>query len=137
MGINIEYKGGNSRPSASKDKYIGLVWGISVCQSERLRTLLLRFFRRKKLRQRFCFCGKHLARKQAFVLSSFNDFKLSPLSVIQLYLTTTITIDDLNVFDSSTQLLGYFTGTQAVDTAGVVTLVNSAQTKLFRYAGDG
>ena len=74
MGVNIEYKGGNSRPSASKDKYIGLVWGISAVPVGTTEDTIIEIFRRKKLRQRFCFCGKHLARKQAFVLSSFNDF---------------------------------------------------------------
>ena len=131
MGINIEYKGGNSRPSASKDKYIGLVWGISAVPVGTTEKTIIEIFSKEEIETKvFVSADSVLEEDRLLYYHLSTTFILSPLAAIQLYLTTTITIDDLNVFDSSTQLLGYFTGSQAVDTAGVVTLVNSVQTKL-------
>ena len=131
MGVNIEYVGNNNRPSASRDKYIGLVWGISAVPVGTTEKTIIEIFSKEEIETKvFVSADSILAEDKLLYYHLSTIYKLSPLAVIQLYLTTTITIDDLNVFDSSTQLLGYFTGSQAVDTAGVVTLVNSAQTKL-------
>jgi hypothetical protein len=131
MGINIEYVGNNSRPAASRDKYIGLVWGIDAVPTGAAEKTIIEIFSKEEIATKvFVSAGSTLPADKLLYYHLSTIFSLSPLAVVQLYLTTTITIDDLNVFDAKTQLLGYFTGSQAVDAAAVLTLVNSAQTKL-------
>jgi hypothetical protein len=138
MGINIEYVGNNSRPAASRDKYIGLVWGIDAVPAGAAEKTIISIFSKEEIATKvFVSAGSILPADKLLYYHLSTIFSLSPFSVVQLYLTTTITIDDLNVFDASTQLLGYFTGSQAVDSAAVVTLVNSAQTKLLEMLAVG
>jgi hypothetical protein len=138
MGINIEYVGNNSRPAASRDKYIGLVWGIDAVPTGAAEKTIIEIFSKEEISTKvFVSAGSTLPADKLLYYHLSTIFSLSPLSVVQLYLTTTITIDDLNVFDAKTQLLGYFTGSQAVDAAAVVTLVNSAQTKLLEMLAVG
>ena len=131
MGINIEYVGNNSRPAASRDKYIGLVWGIDAVPTGAAEKTIINIFSKEEITTKaFVSQNSTLPEDKLLYYQLSTIFNISPFSVVQLYLTTTINIDDLNVFDAKTQLLGYFTGAQAVNAAAVVTLVNSAQTEL-------
>lgn len=131
MAINIEYVGNNARPSASRDKYIGLVYGMTAVPVGVTEKTIIEIFSEQEIATKVFVSAESLLPEDKLLYYHLSTiFKLSPLAVVQLYPTTTITIDDLNVFASSTQLLGYFTGTQAVDTTALVALVNSVQTKL-------
>jgi len=131
MSVNIEYVGNNSRPSVSRDKYIGLVWGMTAVPVGTTTETIIEIFSKDEITAKvFVEEDSTLIENKLLYYHLSSIFEISPNAVVQLYLTTAITVAKLNVFDPKTQLLGYFAGTQATNSAGVTALINSVQTKL-------
>ena len=131
MSVNISYIGGGNRPTPNKDKYIGLVYGISAIPVGAAEKEVIEIFSSSEIEDKAKVTAESTLVEDRILFYHLSTiYKINPLAVVQLYLTTTISLNDLNVFSGDVQLIGYRTGTQIADAAALTTLIGDTQAKL-------
>lgn len=131
MSVNISYVGGGNRPTPNKDKYIGLVYGISAIPVGAAEKEVIEIFSASEIEDKVkVTAASTLVEDRILFYHLSTLYKINPLAVVNLYLTTTISLNDLNVFSGDVQLIGYRTGTQIADAAALTTLIGDTQAKL-------
>ena len=131
MSVNISYIGGGNRPTPNKDKYIGLVYGISAIPVGAAEKEVIEIFSASEIEDKVKVIAESTLVEDRILFYHLSTiYKINPLAVVNLYLTTTISLNDLNVFSGDVQLIGYRTGTQIADAAALTTLIGDTQAKL-------
>lgn len=137
MSVNISYTGGGNRPTPNKDKYIGLVYGISAIPVGAAEKEVIEIFSASEIEDKVkVTAASTLIEDRILFYHLSTIYKINPLAVVNLYLTTTISLNDLNVFSGDVQLIGYRTGTQIADAAALTTLIGDTQAKLDQINAD-
>jgi len=137
MSVNISYIGGGNRPTPNKDKYIGLVYGISAIPVGATEKEVIEIFAASEIEDKVkVTAASTLVEDRILFYHLSTLYKINPLAVVNLYLTTTISLDDLNVFSGDVQIIGYRTGTQIADAAALTTLIGETQAKLDQINAD-
>lgn len=137
MSVNISYVGGGNRPTPNKDKYIGLVYGISAIPVGAAEKEVIEIFSASEIEDKVkVTAASTLVEDRVLFYHLSTLYKINPLAVVNLYLTTTISLDDLNVFSGDVQLIGYRTGTQIADAAALTTLIGDTQARLDQINAD-
>lgn len=137
MSVNISYTGGGNRPTPNKDKYIGLVYGISAIPVGAAEKEVIEIFSASEIEDKAkVTAASTLVEDRILFYHLSTIYKINPLAVVNLYLTTTISLSDLNVFSGDVQLIGYRTGTQISDAAALTTLIGDTQAKLDQINAD-
>lgn len=131
MSVNISYTGGGNRPTPTKDKYIGLVYGLSAIPVGAAEKEVIEIFSASEIEDKVKVTAESTLVEDRILFYHLSTiYKINPLAVVNLYLTTTISLNDLNVFSGDVQLIGYRTGTQIADAAALTTLIGDTQAKL-------
>lgn len=131
MSVNISYTGGGNRPTPNKDKYIGLVYGLSAIPVGATEKEVIEIFSASEIEDKVKVTAESTLVEDRILFYHLSTlYKINPLAVVNLYLTTTISLNDLNVFSGDVQLIGYRTGTQISDAAALTTLIGDTQAKL-------
>lgn len=137
MSVNISYTGGGNRPTPNKDKYIGLVYGISAIPVGAAEKEVIEIFSASEIEDKVKVTAESTLVEDRILFYHLSTlYKINPLAVVNLYLTTTISLNDLNVFSGDVQLIGYRTGTQIADAAALTTLIGDTQAKLDQINAD-
>lgn len=137
MSVNISYVGGGNRPTPNKDKYIGLVYGISAIPVGAAEKEVIEIFSASEIEDKVKVTAESTLVEDRILFYHLSIiYKINPLAVVNLYLTTTISLNDLNVFSGDVQLIGYRTGTQIADAAALTTLIGDTQAKLDQINAD-
>lgn len=137
MSVNISYVGGGNRPTPNKDKYIGLVYGISAIPVGAAEKEVIEIFAASEIEDKVkVTAASTLVEDRILFYHLSTLYKINPLAVVNLYLTTTISLNDLNVFSGDVQIIGYRTGTQIADAAALTTLIGDTQAKLDQINAD-
>ena len=137
MSVNISYTSGGNRPTPNKDKYIGLVYGISAIPVGATEKEVIEIFSASEIEDKVKVTAESTLVEDRILFYHLSTiYKINPLAVVNLYLTTTISLDDLNVFSGDVQLIGYRTGTQIADAAALTTLISDTQAKLDQINAD-
>lgn len=131
MSVNISYIGGGNRPTPNKDKYIGLVYGISAIPVGAAEKEVIEIFSASEIEDKVKVTAESTLVEDRILFYHLSTiYKINPLAVVNLYLTAAISLNDLNVFSGDVQLIGYRTGTQIADAAALTTLIGDTQAKL-------
>lgn len=131
MSVNISYEGGGSRPTPTKDKYIGLVYGITAAPTGTTQKTIIEIFSASEIETKAKVTAlSTLVEDRILFYHLSTIFKINPLAVVQLYLTTAIAVNDLDAFSGDIQIIGYRTGTQIATATALTTLIGEVQAKL-------